>query len=290
MADKENENVKQHITPQFYIKYYYDDSGRGTFVLVRPDFGIEFRTSGSQAFEPDAFSTFRGGGRSTAGDDANQLVERMCPPYLKKINPGSDPDVNDWGAMRFFAANMLCRSCWARDAYRNLYAPVMKDLPRLQETLRGIGTLPGPLASMGSTPEMIDELPQVLQDAREAMYPATARDGTVPTMEDLQQHKKCDLLIAPSERRFITSDDPALILKDGKPITMKLAPGFIAAPSLEVYLALNPRVAMLWSARSSYSKVPVDVADVDRWNGLVWHERYERVFSSRRDELERFLP
>ena len=98
----------------------------------------------------------------------------------------------------------------------------------------------------------------------------------------------CNLLIAPVGTNFITSDDPVIVYIDGQPVTFELRHGFLKPPNVEAYLALSPRIAVLWSAKHDKQLTDMLVAkeEVEKRNRDVWDSSYKCVFGCRRDELE----
>lgn len=282
MAD----NVKQHIVPRFYIAYFHAEDDERVFVRIKGIKGIDPKSPSRQGYEEDAYTVMNAGVRDTSCDEANKRIEGWCSTRLATLTATASPTNEQWQAIFFLTANLICRSRWTRDDNRWKVERVQKVLPKAIEFLKTLPPLPESVRHLGCSPNELDDLPGVLSRVAEVQYPLTAALGTEPVAEELKTGKDCDLLIAPESTTFITSDEPAIILEGGKPVMMKVAPGFLARREVEVYLPLNPNLACLWSPQARKVRRRVTAHDVAAYNRMIWENCYERSFASRRDDLE----
>jgi Protein of unknown function (DUF4238) len=92
---------------------------------------------------------------------------------------------------------------------------------------------------------------------------------------------KADLLTTDTPR-FISADDPVVFLTDGVRGT-SVVPTNIrhwTDASGGVYVPLNPKTAILWSAEGTYSTKPVSADDVRRYNAMVKVNAIRHVIAS----------
>ncbi len=282
MAD----NVKQHVVPRFYIAFFHADGDERVWVRIKGIERVYLKSPTGQGYEEDAYTVMNAGVRDTSCDDANKTIEDWCAPRLATLTATSLPTDEQWQAIFFLTANIVCRSRWTRDDNLWKVERVQRVLPKAIEVLKTLPPLPESVRHFGLSPDELDDLPGVLSRAAEVQYPLTAALGAEPVAEELKTGKNCDLLIAPAGTTFITSDEPAIILEGGKPVMMKVAPGFLARREVEVYLPLNPNLACLWSPQSRRVMRPVRADEVAAYNRMIWENCYERSFASRRDNLE----
>ncbi len=282
MAD----NVKQHVAPRFYIAFFHADGDDRVWVRIKGIERIYLKSPTGQGYEEDAFTVMNDSERDTSCDEANKVIEDWCAPHLAALTADSTPTDEQWRTIFFLTANLLCRSRWTRDHNVWQMERVQKQLPKLIEVLNAMPPLPEKLRQFGLSQQELNELPGVLERAGKLQYPLTAALGAVPVAEELKAGKDCDLLIAPTGTAIITSDEPALILEGGKPVMMKVAPGFLSRAEVEVYLPLKPNIACLWSAKSRRMTRSVKADEVAAYNRLIWENCYERVFASHRADLE----
>lgn len=283
MAD----NVKQHVAPRFYIALFHADGDEKVFVRVKGVPGVSLKSPKGQGYEEDAFTVMNGDERDTSCDEANKVIENWCAPQLDKLTADSTPTDDQWRAVFFLTANLICRSRWTRDHNLWQMERVQRVLPKAIDVLKQMPPLPEAVRDMGLSPDELDEVPDMLDRAAKLQYPMTAALGTEAVAEELKTAKDCDLLIAPPGAAFITSDEPPLILEGSKPVMMKVAPGFLARPEVEVNMPLKPGIACLWSAKSRRAVRAITADEVVVYNRLIWENCYERAFASRRDDLER---
>ena len=280
------DNVKQHVVPRFYIALFHADGDARVFVRVRGPGDIALKSPSGQGYEEDAFTIMNGEVRDLSCDETNKSVEDCCAPRLAALSATLPPSDDQWRAILLLTANLLCRSRWMRDNYAWQNERVQRRLPGIIDVLANAPPLPGSLRGMGFSPEELKELPGVLERASHVTYPLVAYGALLGVAEDLKQGKGCDLLIAPSGSRFISSDDPAIILENGKAAIMKITEGFLTRDEVEIYLPLMPTIACLWSSRCSGSTRLVSSEQVSAYNKLIWDNCYERAFASRAEDLE----
>jgi Protein of unknown function (DUF4238) len=279
------DNVKQHIVPRFYIAFFHAAGDTKVFVRVKGIPGVSWKSPKGQGYEEDAFTVTNGNERDTSCDEANKVIENWCAPHLDKLTAGSAPTDDQWRAIFFLTANLLCRSRWTRDNNLGQLERVQKLLPKFIDVLKEMPPLREVVHHMGLSPDDWDEVPSLLERAAKLQYPSTAALGTEAVAEELKFSKDCNLLIAPAGTSFITSDEPPLILEGGRPLMTKVAPGFLARSEIEVFMPLKPEIACLWSAKSSRAVRPVTVEEVVAYNRQIWENCYERAFASRRNDL-----
>ena len=196
MAD----NVNQHIAPQFYIAFFHADGDQRVFVQVKGVPGIHLRSPKGQGYEEDAFAVMNDGERDTSCDEANKVIENWCAPHLAELSTGSVPTDDQWRAVFFLTANLICRSRWTRDNNLWQVERVQSVLPDLIEVLKKAPALPDAVRQFGLSQDELNEIANVLERAGKLQYPLTAALGAVPEAEDLKAGKDCDLLIAPPTR------------------------------------------------------------------------------------------
>jgi hypothetical protein len=282
MAD----NFKQHIAPRFYIAFFHADADERVFVRVKGVPGILLKSPKGQGYEEDAFTVMKDGERDTSCDDANKIIEDWCSPHLTGLTAALPPNDDQWRAVWYLTANLVCRSRWTRDHNLWQMEQVQKVLPDIIEVLKDVPPLPEAVRHFGLSPDQLNEVCEVLDGAAKLQFPLTAALGAVPVADELKTGKDCDLLVAPAGAAFITSDEPAIVLDGGRPVITKIAPGFLARAEVEVYLPLKPNIACNWSARSGRCRRSVTADEVAEYNRLVWENCYDRVFASRRIDLE----
>lgn len=282
MAD----NVKQHVAPQFHIAFFHAEGDTRVFVRKKGVSDIPLKSPKGQGYEPDAFTVMNGGARDTTCDESNKTVEDWCAPKLAGLTAGPPPTDDQWRAVFYLTANLLCRSRWTRDEHLWRMERVQRMLPKLTEVLKASPPLPEAIRHMGISAEVLDAAAELVDRAAKLLFPMTAALGSVPTAEGLKAGKDCDILIAPAGSAFITSDEPPVILDAGKAVMMEVRPGFLDRRGIEVYMPLKPDIACLWSARSGRSVREISPEEVVRYNQLVWANCYERAFASRRCDLE----
>jgi hypothetical protein len=125
-----------------------------------------------------------------------------------------------------------------------------------------------------------------LQRAIQVQYPFMVARGVQSIAEDLKTGKDCDLLTAPPGAAFISSDEPAVVLENGKAVISTWQQGFLARPEFEVFVALNPGLACVWSRNSRRTSRSLGDPEVRRFNLATWESCYERAFASRKSDLE----
>jgi hypothetical protein len=157
-----------------------------------------------------------------------------------QLTAGSTPTDDQWRAIFFLTANLICRSRWARDHNLWQLERAQKVLPAAIEAIKEMPPLPEVVRHLGLTADEMNELPRVLNRASKLLYPLTAGRGTVPVAELLKAAKDCDLLLAPAGSTFITSDEPALILEGGQVAMLTVGHHFLAEPILRSMCRSSP--------------------------------------------------
>jgi hypothetical protein len=148
MAD----NVKQHVAPRFHIAFFHAENDTKVFVRVKGVPGISLKSPKGQGYEEDAFTVINGDESDTSCDDANTVIEDWCAPHLAGLTTTSAPTDDQWRAVFFLTANLLCRSRWTRDhnlwqmeRFQNLLPKVI-DVLKEMPPLRPLHSLRLPLA------------------------------------------------------------------------------------------------------------------------------------------------
>lgn len=274
-------NVGQHTVPKFYLRLFSATADKRVYVCERGGPTKRPEPTRRLTVEDNAYSVFNGGERDTSCDATNRLVEDRTAPLVKAITDKLlTPDQHV--AVRLLTANLLARSRRTRDKVMDWAGLIVEDvLP----TLRQLPPLPPALAAFGLPPEDLDAVPGDLSRARAVLYPVTAALGTEAIESELRA-KGCDLLVAPADAAFITSDDPALVYVGGRPAALELRPDFIAQQNVEVFLPLKPGIACLWSAASAGKVHAATAGEVSRRNQDLWESCYSAVFASGPAELD----
>jgi hypothetical protein len=145
------------------------------------------------------------------------------------------------------------------EAWRGyLWANVHQDPDRRGERLRGV--------QRRQARQLLRRREQRDRDADGAAREVAGRQqGTEPIALSLRE-KGCVLLITPPGLVFITSDDPALVYVGAQPAMLEVKPGFIERPDVEVFMALKPDMACLWSASSCGRPRVITAEEVARRN------------------------
>ncbi len=281
-----DENVKQHVVPRFYLALFSTPSGE-VFVRTAGLHRASLKSPTGQGYEREAFTISINGARNTVCDNGNQRIEAFCAPRIADLAVDRLPTSDQWRAIFALTANLLSRSRWTRDQYRFQLDRLKPWLPGIIEVMKECPPFPEPFGDCNLSHDGLDGIPADLQAAFDLIYPLTAARGGETIADELKTGKDCDILVAPPSNVFITSDEPTLIFASGKPVTMTLAQGFLARPSVEVFLPLKPGLACFWSPTSSRTIRPITVTEIDGYNQMIWEHRYERAFASERAVLER---
>ena len=97
---------------------------------------------------------------------------------------------------------------------------------------------------------------------------------------------KADLLTTDTPR-FISGDDPVIFLTNGVRETMVVPTNvhYWTDANRAVYLPLNPKTAVPWSAEGNYSAVQISAEEVRRYNEMVKENAIRHIFASEESDL-----
>lgn len=277
-------NRRQHVVPQFYLRHFVGDD-RVLHCLDKQT-GKQFLTSPANiAHERDAFSITNGSARDDSFDSINNNVEKFSAPGLLGLREGKldQPVLNAIGAL---SSNLILRSRTLRD----------QQLDQLRRIIEMMRTTPKNLTdSVQNDPALNmfgfkkwDPLSgaDALETASQLMYPLSQL-----LLEEVAKRlsgRQLYVLYAPSERVFVTSDDPVCYLNNSEPFDSEQ--GHLALldnENVEVLIPLLPTVACLW--KHGTPQIQSETVTVDKcayYNKMVGITAYQQIYASSEEVLK----
>lgn len=273
------ENKRQHVVPQFILEFFADDQGlvhardpkRESSFCARPiNIGVE----------SECYTLWVDDRRNTSCDEVNKVLETWTAPHLKMLNTGSTLSKDQWRAIWIISANLLARSRRTRDVLTDRLRKTAEIVEKMATVLRENPLSQSVSDLFGFTDEGENDTPDLLRRVADIHHPITVALAVEGIAEDLKD-KPCELLVAPDEVNFITSDDPAIILERGLSVTGRITPGFLTSPSVEVIVPLTPKIASRWGAEQELSVRHATVDEVSRVNRLSRDSCHRHIFACR---------
>jgi hypothetical protein len=314
-------NVGQHVVPECYLKYF---GGKDGTIHVQEKASGRIFASGPDALckEKDIYTLILDGKRNFSFESINNDIESALGPILRELC--GQVDLNNIEVKRrifthlaVLTANLIARSRVLRmsmDSSLDRIKRFLADNPDVfdefpEEAYQQF--LKGPQAF----PEVLEKFPGgtkyvgIWRDWHEQNPPSPGADDTIECLKTLKSTHyqvllkartgaiaelivelvaKADLLTTDTPR-FISGDDPVVFLANGVRET-KIVPTNVrhwTEANHAVYLPLNPRTAVLWSADGAYIARSVASEDVQHYNQLVTQNAIRHLFASDPSDFNR---
>lgn len=274
-----SDNRGQHVVSRFYLQRFANEDGK-LWCLETATGRIFPGAPKDLAKERDAFSI----DGDDSFDEINNNVEDHCAPILAQLE-NSSLGVEENTALLALTANFLLRSRRVRDSFLarvNRVADMTKSMNVSQpenEKERRLFELFG-----------IDdfdpvEAAEAISKAAKLMYPTS-----LILLENVTRHlesRRFDILIAPPEFQFITSDEPAISLKEDVLTESDLPPTQLLEDlDVSVIMPLDPATACVWAEGSSLETRTISEEEVEKINRLLAESAYLHAFSPEEAALE----
>ena len=277
----------QHYIPRFYLKGFTDKQGK---LWVCEKFKpIRKSKPKDEAHRPDYYTHAEQGERDETAEDTLEEIESRAAPIIRKLaNPAFRPTPQQMGHVYLFVAFTFARVPSWRENLDRIVARFAKDRQvNLAKDRAGFHRMCADMERDTGKPLGMDieDLRQYILKGEYEVVQASRAFNLGSMFEsaiDIAKHLNefsYEVLYAPAERVFVTSDSPVFTLlpEGGRQATIGMGFGW---PRVQVHFRLNKRACLRLKKGIESARLQISEQQLEQINRITMLNATQHLYSS----------